>query len=200
MAVNSAIPNEAGSCVKWTAVRVCKEDKEYAHVVDELDGGEDGGDEQAVDVEGVDGERRAAAQEPVEVDVGDDVAGRAAAREPEDALQVPADGDGRLRQALERRHRPPRRRHRLLRRRRVVALRHPLQQRRQDRDHARHRGLLHHLPRRHRSIGFLARVLGFFSPRSWTLEESAKGRRSERGGDEVAVVIKGGRTQGKSTP
>ena len=55
-----------------------------------------------MDVEGVDGERGAAAQEAVEVDVGDDVAGRAAAGEAEDALQVAADGDGRLREPLER--------------------------------------------------------------------------------------------------
>lgn len=132
--------------------------RQHVHVVDELDGGEDGGDEESVDVEGVDGERGAAAQESVEVDVGDDVAGRAAAGEAEDALQVAADGDGRLGQPLERRHRAAsggrRRHHRaaLLRLRRggVVALRHPLQQRRQDGDHPRHRRrLCRPFPRRH---------------------------------------------------
>jgi hypothetical protein len=104
-----------------------------------------------VDVEGVDGERGAAAQEAVEVDVGDDVAGRAAAGEAEDALQVAADGDGRLGEPLERRqYRGASSSSRRRRRRRgVVAFRHALQQRRQDGDHPRHGRRLCPLPRRH---------------------------------------------------
>uniref|UniRef100_A0A0A9HAE9 Uncharacterized protein n=1 Tax=Arundo donax TaxID=35708 RepID=A0A0A9HAE9_ARUDO len=108
-----------------------------AYVVHELDGGEHGGDEEAVDAVGVDGEREAAAaaQEVVEVHVGDDVAGGAAPGEPHDARRVRAHRDARLGCRPERR----RRRHeQAIRRLRVVALRDPLQDAREGGHHARH--------------------------------------------------------------
>lgn len=90
---------------------------------------------------GVDGEGEgeappAAAQEPVEVDVGDDVARRAAPGEPRDARRVRADGDARLGRRPERRRR--RRGELRGRRGRVVAPRDALQDAGERGDHPRH--------------------------------------------------------------
>jgi hypothetical protein len=104
-----------------------REGSEDSHVVHELDGGEHGGNEEAVHAVGVDGERQeaAAAQEAVEVDVGHDVARGAAPSEPRDARHVRAHRDARLRRRPERRRRGYGRD--LRGRRRVVAVRDALQ-------------------------------------------------------------------------
>lgn len=75
--------------------------KSNSHVVQELGGDHDAGDEQAVDVEGVERERRLPLREPLEVDVGDHEAGGAAVGVLEDPLQVAPDRDGGPRQAVE---------------------------------------------------------------------------------------------------
>ena len=101
-----------------------------SHVVHELDGGEHGGDEEAVHAVGVDGEREAAAaaEEAVEVDVGHDVARGAAPSEPRDARHVRAHRDARLGRRPERRSRRGHGRElRGRRRHRVVAVRDALQ-------------------------------------------------------------------------
>jgi hypothetical protein len=106
----------------------------HSHVVHELDGGEHGGDDEAVHAVGVDGEGEApaAAQETVEVHVRDDVARGAAPGEPRDARHVRAHRDARLGRGPER----GRRRHR--QRRRVVALRDALEDSREGGHDARH--------------------------------------------------------------
>ena len=81
----------------------------YVHVVHELGGEHDAGDEQAVDVEGVDGQRGLSAGEAVEVSVGHNEARRAAVGVLEDPPQVAVDGDRRPRQPLECRRRRRRR-------------------------------------------------------------------------------------------
>lgn len=50
-----------------------RKQRNYLQVVHELGGDQDAGDEQAVHIEGVDGERWLALREPVKVDVGDHV-------------------------------------------------------------------------------------------------------------------------------
>jgi hypothetical protein len=119
----------------------------HSHVIHELDGGEHGGDEEAVDAVRVHGERGApapaAAQEAVEVDVRHHVARGAAPGEPRDARHVRAHRDVRPRRGPERRRRCQRRRGRgrvpggELIRRRVVALHDALQQRGEDAHHPR---------------------------------------------------------------
>ena len=136
-----------------------------SHVVHELDGGEHGGDEEAVHAVRVHGERArapAAAEEAVEVDVGDHVARRAAPREPRDARHVRAHRDVGLRRRPERRRRR-RSRHRQLqlRRRRGVPLGHALQERGEDAHHPRHvrQVLLLRHDRSERITGLAWRVL-----------------------------------------
>jgi hypothetical protein len=92
----------------------------YSHVVHELGGDHDGGDEQAVHAVRVDADHRGprllillpvqrALREAVEVDVGDDEARGAAPRVPVDPLRVPPHGDRRQGLAPERRWRRRRR-------------------------------------------------------------------------------------------
>lgn len=66
---------------------------DYLHIIHELGGDHDAGDEEAVDVKGVDRQRRLAVSEPIEVNVGDDEAGGATICVLEDPLQVGLNGD-----------------------------------------------------------------------------------------------------------
>jgi hypothetical protein len=93
----------------------------HSHVIHELDGGEHCGDEEAVHGVRVHGEREAAAQEAVEVDVRHHVARGAAPREPRDARYVRAHRDVRPRRRPEGRRRRQGRAGHLVRRR-VVAV------------------------------------------------------------------------------
>lgn len=65
------------------------------HIIHELDGNQDAGDEKAVNVEGVDRQQWLPAREAVEVNVGHHEAGMAAVCVLEDPLQVAFNGDGR---------------------------------------------------------------------------------------------------------
>lgn len=98
------------------------EENACAHVVRELDGDEDAGEEEAVDAEGVEGDGGVAAGEAIEVDVGNDVAGGTATGVTEYALEVGAHRDGWFADSVEGR----RRRHRAAAVR-LVALRQPVE-------------------------------------------------------------------------
>jgi hypothetical protein len=91
----------------------------------------------AVRVDG-EGQAPAAAQEAVEVDVGDDVARGAAPGEPRDARHVRAHRDARLGRRPERRRRGRRHGRELRGRGGVVALRNALQDAGEGRHHAGH--------------------------------------------------------------
>lgn len=77
------------------------EEGECLHIIHELCGDHDAGDEEAVDVKGVDGQGGLAVGEAVEVNVGDDEAGGAAIGVLEDPLEVALDGDAGAGEAVE---------------------------------------------------------------------------------------------------
>lgn len=96
-----------------------------------------------MDVEGIDGDGGVALQEPVEVDVRDDVARGATFGELKYALEVASDRDGRLRQAMKGRGGVVRRRDAVGG---IVALRDSLEEGREDGHDSRDRvGILHQL-------------------------------------------------------
>ena len=73
----------------------------HLHVIHELGSNHDTGDDQPMNIEGIDGQRWLPLREPIEIDIGDNIAGGAAIGILEDPLQVALDGDGGSGQTME---------------------------------------------------------------------------------------------------